>query len=151
MADDQKKINNHNTTMANNKNLREDGKKGNFAANPQNINRNGRPRKSWNVFNAKYKELGVDPLTKKDYFEAVTYLMSLTAAEMEEEYKDKENPQWLIWIIGLLRDSSSREKVMTDHRNWVFGKAEETINHTGEIKTDLNINIDGVDLGDKIE
>ena len=130
------------------KDIYKDAKNG-FDKNPQNINRKGRPKKSWNAFNEKYKDQGIKPLTKETYYETITILMSLTLEEMDEELKNKENPQWLLWIIGLLKNPSTREKVITDHRNWCFGKAQENVNVTGNVSNDINITIDGIDLKEK--
>lgn len=117
-----------------------------FGAHPENINRTGLNRKSFKTFNMKCKEKGIEPLTRNDYYKAVTFLMNLTEEEISAEYKDSKNPQWLRWLINSLRDIKTRDKIMSEYRDWCFGKAEQKIEHTGEIKTDINIMVDGIDL-----
>ena len=122
-----------------------------FDKNPQNINKTGANRKSFTTFNIKCKEKNIEPLTKKDYYKAITYLMNLTEEEITEEFNDKNNPQWMRWLISSMRDIKTRDKVMSDYRDWCFGKAKQEIEHSGTVETDINITIDGIDIKDTVD
>ncbi|GEM_PF-1275405 len=96
-----------------------------FDKHPENINRTGQNRKSFSSFNLRCKERGIEQVTKKVFFETISYLMNLTNEEMKDTLIDKDNPQWLRWLIQDLGDKTLRSKIMADYRDWTFGKAEQ--------------------------
>ncbi len=125
-----------------------------FDKNPQNINRKGPPRKSFNSFNLKCKDKGIEPVNREAYFNAVGNVMNLTMEEMKSEMADKNNPQWFIWLIQDLGDRIQRPKIMADYRDWMFGKAHQSstadITSGGE-KIGGKIVFEIIDSSDKIK
>ncbi len=103
-----------------------------FDKNPQNINRDGANRRSYSAFNKKCKEAGIEQVTKNIYFTSVSYLMSLTESEMNAILQNSEEPQWLRWQIESLLEPSTRAKIMADYRDWLFGRAEQKLDHTND-------------------
>lgn len=121
-----------------------------FDKNPQNINRKGRPRKTFRTFNDRCKAEGVPVITKEEYMTTLNYLLSMTEDELKEITSDKEQSMFLKWIITDLRNVSLRCKMIQDVRDWLFGKAKENVQVEGKISTDINITIDGKNI-DEIE
>ena len=101
-----------------------------FDKNPQNINKKGRPRKTWTTFNDKCKKKGLGKINRETYFETIENLMKLNEEELLSELADKENPQWIRWLIQDLGNKQIRAKIMTDYRDWMFGKADQKIEIT---------------------
>lgn len=117
-----------------------------FDKNPQNINRKGRPRKTFRTFNDRCKAEGVPVITKEEYMTTLNYLLSMTEEELKEITKDPEQSMFLRWIITDLKNVSLRCKMIQDVRDWLFGKSQENLKVEGTIKTDINISIDGIDI-----
>ena len=101
-----------------------------FDKNPQNINRTGVNRKSFSSFNLKCKENGIEEVTRNAYYSTVSNLMNLTELELQNISSDKDEVQWLRWLIEDLQNKDIRAKIMTDYRDWLFGKAQQAIDHT---------------------
>lgn len=98
----------------------------------------GRPRKSWRSFAERCKEKGIVKVTKKQFYEAIQYLMNLTEEDLKKELTDKDNPTWLRWLIKDLNSNRTRSKLMQDYRDWLFGKAEQTVKIEEEGEKDLS-------------
>jgi hypothetical protein len=105
-----------------------------FDVNPQNINRTGANRKSFTSFNLKCKENGIEEVTRNAYYSTVSNLMNLTELELTEISNDKNEVQWIRWLIIDLQNKEIRAKIMTDYRDWMFGKAQQSIDHTSDGK-----------------
>ena len=120
--------------------LHPNSSKGNFAVNKQNINSSGLNRKSFTSFNLKCKENGIEEVTRNAYYSTVSNLMNLTEAELIDISNDKEEVQWLRWLIEDLQNKDVRAKIMTDYRDWLFGKAQQHIDHTTDGKS-ITVNI----------
>lgn len=93
--------------------------------NPQ-----GRPKKSWTAFTAQMARAGFQPLTRTQYMEALSTILVLPAAELEKVGLDEEQPLYLRLLIKQLADASERAKAMIDYRDYLFGKAKQSIDHT---------------------
>jgi hypothetical protein len=92
-----------------------------FKGNPKNINKLGRPRKSFASINHSLKEKGVTPLRKSDLLEAYELIFNATENELIEIRNDKDVPYALKMIIQELGVASTRAKALQDYRNYVFG------------------------------
>lgn len=112
-----------------------------FDKNPQNINRTGLNRKSFTAFNLKCKAEGIEEVTKNAYFSSVGNLMNLMEDEMKAIIVDKSEPQWLRWLIADLGNKAIRAKIMSDYRDWLFGKADSKLTLDGEVKV-INISFE---------
>jgi len=104
--------------------------KGDFRSNPQNINKKGRPRKSFSTINIELKEKGIKPLAKSDLLDAYSLIFNLTENELKELGSDKDTPYLLRLIILELNSKSTRSKALLDYRDWMFGKASQTVDVT---------------------
>ena len=113
-----------------------------FDVNPQNINKNGAPRKSFATISLALKEKGVEPLTKSQFIEAYTIIFNSTEDELKDISIDKGTPFVLRLIIQELADKKTRAKAISDYRDYMFGKAEAiTIIKDGDKKIEEWLNI----------
>jgi hypothetical protein len=129
------------------KNIYKDAK--GFDKNPENINRNGRPPKLYSDCIKELKTKGFKPPSKSEYFEMVGMLIVLTESELIEFQKNKQNPLWLRLIITDLNNKNTRQKLMTDYRDWIYGKAEQKT--TNENNDNVNVNLSKTDINQFIE
>jgi hypothetical protein len=106
-----------------------------FNVHPENINRKGTPRKSFSSFNLKCKNEGIEKVDRTTFFETISYLLNLTFDELDKIRQDSTQPQWLKWLIQDLGNKNLRAKLMTDYRDWLFGKAEQKFEHSGKVET----------------
>lgn len=116
----------------------EKGKSGNpekqFSSTNQPAN-SGRKPKSFTLFNQMMKEKGFEPLSKEALIECYSFLFSATQAEIEAVADDEEQPLGLRLIIAEFTDERTRSKAMQDYRDYMFGKALQTV----ESKEELSI------------
>lgn len=70
-----------------------------FDKNPQNINREGRPRKTINQVNKDLEAMGIKEATTNDIKECYLRLINIDIPELENMVKDNKQPA-LIRIVG---------------------------------------------------
>ena len=95
--------------------------------NPQNINRNGRPKKNYTIHIEKIKAKGYSAPTKSEYFEMIGLLFVMSENDLKEFAEDKENPYWVRLLIIDLNNKLIRSRLMSDYRDWMFGKSDQRI------------------------
>ncbi len=101
-----------------------------FDKNKHNINRNGSNRKVWASINKRLEESGVEPVKKETYYDTVSRIMNMTEAELSDLESDTTVPQWLRWLINDLTNQKIRSKIMSEYRDWMFGRASQRIEST---------------------
>lgn len=117
-----------------------------FDKNPQNINRSGANRKTWTKINKDLASKGVERVSKDVYYEFIGRFMNMTVEEVDK--LEHDSPQWIQWLIKDLRDSKVRSKIMSEYRDWMFGKAEIKV----DVKASewiFDLNMDALIDGDK--
>ena len=62
-----------------------------FDKNPQNINKKGRPRKSFAIINYELLQKGVEPLTKVQLIEAYSLIFNATKDDLNHFSKEKRH------------------------------------------------------------
>ena len=97
-------------------------------------NPNGRPRKSFATINAELKAKGVVPLTKAALIEAYELVFNTDEDELQKIAKHKDTPYGLKLIIKELNNTKSRTKALADYRDYMFGKAQQNVDHTSKGK-----------------
>lgn len=98
-----------------------------FGKNPQNINRKGRPKKGFAHVNQLLQEKGYEPVSKKEYSEFVAYMINCTEDDLKKLYLDKSLPLYLRLMIEEMRNPKTRSLVIRDLRDFIFGKAVESV------------------------
>lgn len=93
-------------------------------------NPNGRPRKSFSSINTELKDKGFTPLTKGALIEAYELIFNTNEEELKKIVKDKDTPYGLVLIINDLNNKQSRSKALADYRDYMFGKAQQSVDHT---------------------
>jgi hypothetical protein len=101
-----------------------------FQKNKQNINSTGLNRKSYAHHIKSIKDKGYQPPLKSEYYEMIGLLLSMTEDDLKKFAQDKKRPYWIRLIVIDLNTKSTRQKMMSDHRDWLFGKAHTTADIT---------------------
>lgn len=91
-----------------------------FDKNKQNINKLGRPRKSFASINHKLKEAGVKQVSKSELLEFYGRLFNLTEKELKDIQENHETPFALKLIIQELGSSATRSRALQDFRDYMF-------------------------------
>lgn len=102
-----------------------------FDKNPQNINRNGAPRKSFSLINKELKDKGIKQLRKDELIEAYSLIFNSTEKDLKEIKENSETPYAFKIIIEGLSNKKTREKAIADYRDYMFGKANQPYEEVG--------------------
>lgn len=111
--------------------------KGDFSANPQNINLKGRPRRLVSNVISELKEKGVKSVSQTDIKDTFLMLINLEISEVEELIKDDKCPA-IVRIVGKEMLGGKGFEVIEKMIDRAIGKSEETVNHKG---VDVAINV----------
>ena len=95
-----------------------------FQKNPQNINRNGRPRKMIADVIAELENQGIKPATKIDIQDIYMRLINIEIPELEKIVKDGEQPV-LVRIVGKNVLSGKGFDIIEKMLDRSIGKAEQ--------------------------
>lgn len=108
-----------------------------FQKNPQNINRNGRPRKLITDVIAQLEEQGIKPATKPDIQDIYMRLINVEIPELEQIVKDSTQPV-LVRIVGKSVLSGKGFDIIEKMLDRSIGKVPNSI--------DLNANVQSTNL-----
>ena len=95
-----------------------------FQKNPQNINRNGRPRKMIAVVIAELEKQGIKAATKPDIQDIYMRLINIEIPELEQIVKDTAQPV-LVRIVGKNILSGKGFDIIEKMLDRSIGKAEQ--------------------------
>ena len=95
-----------------------------FQKNPQNINRNGRPRKMISDVIAELEKQGIKAATKPDIQDIYMRLINIEIPELEKIVKDEEQPV-LVRIVGKNVLSGKGFDIIEKMLDRSIGKAEQ--------------------------
>ena len=95
-----------------------------FQKNPQNINRNGRPRKMIADVIAELEKQGIKAATKPDIQDIYMRLINIEIPELEKIVKDEEQPV-LVRIVGKNVLSGKGFDIIEKMLDRSIGKAEQ--------------------------
>jgi hypothetical protein len=90
----------------------------------------GRPKKTYTQHIADIKDKGYALPTTEEYKDMMLMLLSMTEEDLKQFATEKERPYWVRLIIIDLNNKQSRQKLMSDHRDWLFGKAQQNTDIT---------------------
>jgi hypothetical protein len=93
-------------------------------------NLKGAPRKNYTVHIDSIKKLGYTAPSKPEYFEMIGLLFSMTEADLKEFASNVDNPYWIRLLIIDLNNKNIRHRLMSDLRDWIYGKAEQKMDVT---------------------
>ena len=93
----------------------------------KNINRSGANRKTWSKINKDLEALGLEPVKKETYMELIGRLMNADDEVLDELALNPKTPRWVKNTIVDLNESKSRDKIMSEYRDWMFGKATQKV------------------------
>jgi ATP-dependent protease Clp ATPase subunit len=100
-------------------------------------NPNGRPKKSFTLFNQELVRQGYQPLTKRALVEAYSLLFSVDQQKIEELAEDILQPLAIRQMIAEMTDPASRARMMQTMIETMFGKADQNNKVTVKVGTDL--------------
>jgi hypothetical protein len=107
----------------------------------QSGNPNGRPKKLYKEHIADVKKQGYEAPNKSEYFEMIGLLLAMSEDDLKDFAQDRERPYWIRLIIIDLNSKQTRQRMMSDYRDWLFGSAKQLIDHTSKDES-LNNTID---------
>ena len=93
-------------------------------------NKKGRPRKLFNHIIKGLEKDGFKAPSKEEYRDLLGIFLSMTEDKLREISNDLEYPFWVRSLSMQLLDETTREKMMKDYSDWLFGKAQQTIEQT---------------------
>jgi len=96
----------------------------------QSGNPNGRPKKLYSDHINDLKEKGYKPPTRTEYFDMVGMLLSMEEEDLKDFAADKKRPYWIRLIIIDMNSKNTRQKMMSDYRDWLYGSSKQHIDHT---------------------
>lgn len=96
----------------------------------QSGNPNGRPKKKFSDHIKDLRNKGYQAPTKSEYFDMVGLLLAMEEGDLKEFAADKKRPYWVRLIVVDMNSKNTRQKMMSDYRDWLFGKASHHIDHT---------------------
>jgi hypothetical protein len=88
-------------------------------------NPNGRPKKLYSDHINDLKAKGYQPPTKTEYFDMVGLLLAMEEDDLKEFAQDKQRPYWVRLIVIDMNAKATRQKMMSDYRDWLFGRAQQ--------------------------
>ncbi len=110
----------------------------------QSGNPKGRPKKLYTDHISDIKSQGYRAPTRTEYFEMIGLLLTMEEKDLKDFAKDKSRPYWVRLIIIDMNTKNTRQKMMSDYRDWLFGKAkqevEQTINEGAPTEFRITIN-----------
>lgn len=93
-----------------------------FDKRPQDA---GRKKKNYTEHIEDIKSKGYVAPTKEEYFGMVGLLLAMDETDLKEFAADKNRPYWIRLIIIDLNSKQTRQRMMSDYRDWLFGKATQ--------------------------
>lgn len=96
-------------------------------------NPNGRPKKKYTEHISDIKDKGYIAPTKAEYFDMMGLLLSMDEEDLKEFAHDKSRPYWIRLIVIDLNRKDVRQRMMSDYRDWLFGKASQSLDIKGDI------------------
>lgn len=90
-------------------------------------NPNWQPRKLFSSVNLELKAKWITPITRWQLLEAYALIFNSTEADLQILSVDKDMPYVLRLIIWELNNKNTRSKALADYRDYMFGKAKETL------------------------
>jgi hypothetical protein len=91
----------------------------------QSGNPDGRPRKNYSDVISELRAKGYKPPCKSEYFDMIGMLLVMNEEDLQDFAKDSNKPYWIRSIAIDLNNKNMRQKITSDHRDWLFGKASQ--------------------------
>lgn len=98
-----------------------------FDKRPQDA---GRYKKKYSEHIADIKKKGYQAPTRTEYFDMMGLLLAMDEGDLKEFAKDQARPYWIRLIVIDLNSKATRQRMMVDYRDWLFGRAAQAIDHT---------------------
>lgn len=108
-----------------------------FAKNPQNGNKNGRPKKWISLINAKLKEKGFEPAKKSEIEEVYLQLVNLPEENLKKLLLDKKQPMLVRIVIKNILDSKRGFDIVEKILDRAIGKPMQKMET--EMKNEISI------------
>ena len=112
-----------------------------FDKNPKNINKTGVNRRSFASINLDLTAKGIKKLSKSDYMDTCSLIFNCTIEDLKELTRDDDTPVYLKLMIQEFNNPNTRLKMMSDFRDYTFGKAQDKLDITSKDEA-IKIHID---------
>ena len=100
----------------------------------QSGNPSGRHKKKYADHIDRLKKQGYSAPTRTEFFDLIGIMMAMTEDDLKEFASNTDNPYWIRLIIVDMNNPVTRQKLLSDYRDWIFGRAQQSI--------DQNITLD---------
>lgn len=104
----------------------------------ETMNPNGRPKKTYSQHIQDIKDKGYKPPVKEEYREMLLLLLAMSQEDLNKFQREKERPYWIRLLIADIKNKYTRQKIMSDHRDWLYGKATQSI----DLEMEATVKID---------
>ncbi len=91
----------------------------------------GRKKKKYSEHISDIKKKGYEAPTRAEYFDMMGLLLAMDEEDLKDFAKDKSKPYWVRLIVIDLNSKATRQRMMSDYRDWLFGKAENRVDMGG--------------------
>lgn len=96
----------------------------------QSGNPKGRPKKKFSDHINDLKKKGYQAPTRTEYFDMVGLLLAMEEKDLKAFAQNKSRPYWIRLIVIDMNSKATRQKMMSDYRDWLFGTATKNVDHT---------------------
>lgn len=105
-----------------------------------NANKNGFDKRPWDAGRKKkkytehiqdIKKMGYQTPSREEYFEFIGMFLVMEEEDLKAFAKDKTRPYWMRLIVLDMNNKATRQRMMSDYRDWLFGRPENKVDMGG--------------------
>ena len=105
----------------------------------------GRPKKLFNHIIKGLQKEGFKAPSREEYRDLLGIFLSMTEKKLNDISNDSDYPFWVRSLAIQLLDETTRDRMMKDYSDWLYGKAQQTIEQTNIDKEPMQIVVNSDD------
>ena len=87
----------------------------------------GRKKKKYSQHIRDIKRMGYKPPSREEYFQFIGMFLVMEEDDLKTFAQDKTRPYWMRLIVLDMNNKATRQRMMSDYRDWLFGRAKQEI------------------------